>query len=256
MTKPIQIKNINIGSGIPKICVPLTASDGDALCIEAEKAAEAGADLIEWRADFFRGLKEENKVKNMAKNLADCVGGRPLLFTIRTDKEGGKAALTEEEYETICVWAAESKAVDLVDVEVFSGNRDSLIEKLHREGVFVVASSHDFEKTEPKDALIQRFLQMETTGADILKIAVMPLSFSDTAALMDATSAASERTTRPLISMSMGKTGMVSRVAGESFGSAVTFGTVGEASAPGQLPMEELRSVLGILHRPHISTIK
>ena len=252
MTEPIQIKNLCIGSGIPKICVPLTAAEEDALCVQAEKAAKAGADLIEWRADFFMGLKEKDKVIHMAEKLSKRLDGRPLLFTIRTDKEGGEVSLTEQEYETICLWAAESKAVDLVDVEVFSGNRSALIDKLHETGVRVVASSHDFAKTESKEALVQRFLSMEKTGADILKIAVMPQSFSDTITLMDATLLASAHTEKPLISMSMGSTGMVSRIAGESFGSAVTFGTVGEASAPGQLPIEELRNVLRLLHRPQI----
>ena len=40
--------------------------------------------------------------------------------------------------------------------------------------------------------------------------------------------------------MSMGKLGVISRICGEVFGSAVTFGTAGKASAPGQLPANQL----------------
>ena len=53
--------------------------------------------------------------------------------------------------------------------------------------------------------------------------------------------------TRPLITMSMGKSGGVSRVTGRLFGSAMTFGTVGQASAPGQIAIAKLREVMDIL---------
>ena len=38
MTKPIQIKNLTIGAGIPKICVPLTGTTREKICQEAEDA--------------------------------------------------------------------------------------------------------------------------------------------------------------------------------------------------------------------------
>ncbi|MGQ8591795.1 type I 3-dehydroquinate dehydratase [Klebsiella pneumoniae] len=53
--------------------------------------------------------------------------------------------------------------------------------------------------------------------------------------------------TRPLITMSMGKSGGVSRVTGRLFGSAMTFGTVGQASAPGQIAIAKLREVMDML---------
>lgn len=66
---------------------------------------------------------------------------------------------------------------------------------------------------------------------------------------MQATSDMAENfTEKPLISMAMGEEGMISRIAGENFGSCVTFGTVGEASAPGQLPLKELKRMMNALH--------
>ncbi|MBK4329426.1 type I 3-dehydroquinate dehydratase, partial [Enterobacter hormaechei] len=50
-----------------------------------------------------------------------------------------------------------------------------------------------------------------------------------------------------LITMSMGKSGGVSRVTGRLFGSAMTFGTVGQASAPGQIAIAKLREVMDTL---------
>ena len=46
MTKPIQIKNLTIGAGIPKICVPLTGTTEEKICQEAKDAKKAGADLV------------------------------------------------------------------------------------------------------------------------------------------------------------------------------------------------------------------
>ena len=48
--------------------------------------------------------------------------------------------------------------------------------------------------------------------------------------------------------MSMAGTGLISRISGEAFGSALTFGTAGKASAPGQMDAKELRQVLTLLH--------
>ena len=49
--------------------------------------------------------------------------------------------------------------------------------------------------------------------------------------------------------MSMAKAGVISRLAGEVFGSAATFGAVKKASAPGQISVNDLRTVLTILHQ-------
>ena len=44
--------------------------------------------------------------------------------------------------------------------------------------------------------------------------------------------------------MSMGQLGMISRVTGQLFGSALTFGSAQQASAPGQLSVQVLRNYL------------
>ena len=56
MTKPIQVKNIILGEGMPKICVPLTESKTEEICTQAVNAKTAGAELVEWRADFYCNL--------------------------------------------------------------------------------------------------------------------------------------------------------------------------------------------------------
>ena len=87
------------------------------------------------------------------------------------------------------------------------------------------------------------------SGADVAKLAVMPQSFQDVLNLLEETSHFHEQyPNRPVITMSMGAKGSISRVSGEFTGSCVTFGSGVAARAPGQLPMDELQEVLSILH--------
>ena len=90
---------------------------------------------------------------------------------------------------------------------------------------------------------------MDQMGADILKIAAMPQSRKDVLTLLSATEEMDRRTTKPLITMSMGPAGMISRLCGEVFGSALTFGAVGKVSAPGQIDAKDLAHVLNLIHQ-------
>ena len=86
-------------------------------------------------------------------------------------------------------------------------------------------------------------------GADIPKIAVMPQTKKDVLTLLSATEEmASDYADRPIITMSMAGTGVISRLCGEVFGSSMTFGAAGKASAPGQIGAEKLHQALQIVH--------
>ncbi|EPC9037185.1 type I 3-dehydroquinate dehydratase, partial [Shigella sonnei] len=113
-----------------------------------------------------------------------------------------------------------------------------------------VMSNHDFHKTPEAEEIIARLRKMQSFDADIPKIALMPQSTSDVLTLLTATLEMQEQyADRPIITMSMAKTGVISRLAGEVFGSAATFGAVKKASAPGQISVNDLRTVLTILHQ-------
>ena len=90
---------------------------------------------------------------------------------------------------------------------------------------------------------------MEQAGADIAKIAVMPKELRDVLTLLDATLSAHNTLQIPLISMSMGGYGSLSRLFGWVFGSSVSFAVGEKASAPGQVPIEQLNTVVDIVHR-------
>lgn len=257
MTKPIYIKNAVIGDGIPKICVPIMGENLETLCQEAEAAQKAGADLVEWRADFFEKIFYPDAVKEVLYSLGNILGSTPLIFTVRTKEEGGNLEISVNDYIEILKHVSDTKKADLIDVEFFRGTEKmtALTEELHKRQTLVISSSHDFSKTDKKEVLKERFLQMDQSGADILKMAVMPKEFEDVASIMQVTSEVAKTCTdKPLISMAMGTIGSISRIAGENFGSSVTFGCLGKASAPGQFPIEELRIMMEALHKKNMDT--
>ena len=250
--KTVQVRNITIGEGRPKICVPIVGQTKEDILLEAGTFERIPVDVVEWRVDWFEEVNHYESVENAAKQLRDILGETPILFTFRTAKEGGERAIEPDEYVELNEKIAKSGYVDLVDVEAFIG--DTYVEKVvktsHECGVKVIASNHDFRKTPPKAELISRMRKMQELGADIPKIAVMPQSTEDVLTLLSATEEMRRcYADRPVITMSMAGTGVVSRMCGEVFGSALTFGAAGKVSAPGQIDVEELRTVLGIIHK-------
>lgn len=251
MTKPVMVRNLKIGQGIPKICVPIVGTTEEEILAEAAKIAALPADVTEWRADWFEGVFDHLRVLGVLGELRTILGERPVLFTFRTSKEGGAREIEAPVYQALNQTAAESGLIDLLDTEVFSGDQvvREIIESAHRAGVRVIASNHDFKSTPPKEELIARMRHMQKLGADILKIAVMPQSPADVLELLSATEVMTRLYTQcPIITMSMSGTGLISRLAGEVFGSALTFGTAGKASAPGQMEAEGLKKILNVIH--------
>lgn len=247
----VRVRNIEIGAGIPKICVPIVGVTKEEIISEAKTFDSIPVDVVEWRVDWFEGVFQFDKVLDVLKDLRTALGDIPLLFTFRTSKEGGEKAIEPEAYAQLNIQAAQSGYVDLVDVEAFTG--DDIVTKIitaaHLAGVKVVASNHDFSKTPDKDTIVSRLRKMQDLGADIPKIAVMPQNKKDVLTLLSATEEmASEYADRPIITMSMAGTGVISRLCGEVFGSALTFGAAKKASAPGQMGVHDLSTVLSLLH--------
>lgn len=263
----IKINDLEIGTGRPKICIPLTEREQEAIFRQAGLAKASGAELVEWRADFFDQVQKTESVLEVLSGLHRILDGIPLLFTFRTAKEGGERNILWEQYEMLLKIVSESGFAELIDLEVFRGYDERLHQKKEwrvtdacnrrmldfieavRKKVVLVGSFHDFEKTPPNEEMLRRLLFMDRMGVDIPKLAVMPNEREDVLRLMEATSLAERLIMeKPLITMSMGTLGAVSRVSGETFGSSVTFGCLQKMSAPGQIEAGRLKEVLETLH--------
>ena len=246
--KILKIRNVTVGEGMPKIIAPIVGCNRDAILAEAEAIARAGADICEWRIDLFAAGDDAKAVIALARELRIPLGDMPLLITFRTANEGGAKAISPDAYADLLSEICTARAADMVDVEMFIATAPRAIACARENGVICVASNHDFAATPSEDEILRRLTCMADAGADIAKIAVMPGNATDVTTLLRATARAAQTLPCPLITMSMGRLGAVSRLAGETFGSACTFGSVGQTSAPGQMPVSELRRALQLLH--------
>ena len=239
----ITIRGCCIGAGRPKVILPIVARTEDDILREARRLSALKADCIEWRADWFSYALG-------ADRLRAALGEKLLLVTFRTKAEGGEVSLTRQQYADFCGTVCVSGCADLLDIEFFP-NREglpALIGQAHKAGVAVVCSSHDFHKTPSRTEMVTRLTAMQQAGADLPKLAVMPNSPSDVLELLAATAEMAEQHPEtPVITMSMGALGAVSRLCGETFGSAMTFANPGQASAPGQVALDVVNEVLDSL---------
>lgn len=246
----LTIKQVTFGEGIPKICVPITGSTREEILAAAEELRFIPCDVAEWRADYYEEVQQPALVMDLLAELRRILERKLLLFTFRTAKEGGQTALSPYDYLWLNQKAAESGLPDLIDMEYFSGSErvEAFVRFAHRNNCHVIVSSHDFEKTPPAAAMTSLLLSMQKTKADLVKLAVMPKNKQDILALLEATAAASSGSC-PVVTMSMGKDGLISRLAGEAFGSVMTFGCHQSVSAPGQPNALDLSIALQILHK-------
>lgn len=248
----IAIKNVIIGEGVPKIIVPIVESTKKAIIRKANSIKGIKIDVVEWRADFYDEVFNIREVLNTLEQLRTTLEDIPIIFTFRTKKEGGKKEISMEAYTALNKAVAQSRNVELIDVEILSGDEvvKENIRNIHETETLVVGSNHDFFKTPDKHEIVSRLRKAQDYGADIPKIAVMPQSTEDVLTLLAATNEMHTKyADRPLITMSMGPLGVISRLSGEVFGSSMTFGSVGAVSAPGQIPVDELATTLEILHK-------
>ena len=270
--------------GLSAVAVSLTGPSLAQARTQARSAVDAGADVLELRVDLLEeagalaapapldAATAAAQVLECLRGLREAIdttdgadAGSPVLLTCRTAAEGGRAQLDDAAYgallrsvlDGLTDWAPERRPA-AIDVEVQRGCLPQVCAQAHELGVDVVASFHDFEATPADEALEEVLARMAREGADLAKIAVWPTSADDVARLLGvcarATAGAGERSGLgvPVAAMSMGALGAVSRVA-PAFGSALTFAVVPDeqgqarASAPGQLPIQDVRRCLELL---------
>ncbi|MDO4262276.1 MAG: type I 3-dehydroquinate dehydratase [Eubacteriales bacterium] len=249
MKRTLELMCGTFGAGRPKICVPIVDREGEGILRSAERIARLPADLVEWRADFCGELLEERFLLEMLEGLRRRLGKKTILYTMRTKGEGGELSADADTYFRLNRAAAASGFAELVDVEAFfAGERTGReIRAIQEAGSRVIASFHNFDRTPGREEMVNRLLRMEELGADVAKLAVMPECPQDVLELLEATAEADRRLEIPVVTMSMGKLGAVSRVSGTLTGSAMTFASAGDVSAPGQIPIERMTEIMDVL---------
>lgn len=251
LPKHIQLGGKPIAGGkFPLICTPLVGRTFDRLIAELDEVLPKKPDVLEWRVDFFEDIGDATAVIAAATAIKNKAGKVPLLFTRRSVSEGGEN-ITLSEAQVISLYRAvcASNCIDLIDYEIAKGpaNIAQVRASACDNGVLLVLSFHNFSFTPGLETLTEQFLLADQLGADVAKVAVMPRDLDDLLTLLTATRQASKKLRIPLISMSMGPLGAITRVAGSVFGSAMSFAVGAASTAPGQLPIEDLNTALEIL---------
>jgi 3-dehydroquinate dehydratase-1 len=242
-----------IGEGNqPLICTPLVGKTREIILSELANVLTKQPDIIEWRADFFESIANTDEVIALANKMKEVAGDLPIIFTIRSIREGGQP-IPLSDSETIALNAAicTDTSIEYVDCEL--SNLPEHFQQLRKvsqaNNTKVIASFHNFGFTPSKDILNQKFTQAEQYGADVAKVAVMPQTLEDVITLFSVTLEAKNRLKIPVISMSMGGLGAVTRMFGGVFGSTVSFAVGQSSSAPGQVPIEDLNTVFHIVNK-------
>lgn len=245
MKETFSIKGIRIGEGKPLICVPIVETEGRDIIKAAEELSQTPVEMVEWRMDWFEEAVSREAVCRMAVELAEILERQILLCTFRSKRQGGEKEIAQENYKSLLLKLAQTRCADMIDVEVCElGEPGLLIRELQLSGTRVIASDHDFTRTPDTEILIEKLRYMKKLGADVAKLAVMPEQKTDVLRLLEATVQVREQEPEyPLITMAMGKNGVISRISGEVFGSCVTFGAAKKASAPGQMPWTALMDI-------------
>ncbi len=250
MQTDINIKGITIGSGQPVICLPVVSHTKEDIIKEITQYVDMGASMIEWRVDYFDELRDDKAVAEVLDRIKDRVKNTILLFTFRSKKQGGAISYEESGILHLNEIAAASGVVDIIDLEFFEAScATESIRQFQDLGVKVIASHHDFEKT-PDDEIVDMILRkMKQGGADIVKFAAYAKDELDVLRMLNQTALLKrEFPNLPIVTMTMGPKGSISRMCGEVFGSCITFGAGFGKSAPGQIPFDKLRQALSIVH--------
>lgn len=202
-----------------------------------KQATESQADWIEFRADFYQEVT--------SLEWATVVSKKPIIFTYRTLSQGGNGTLPTNELFTVLKKAIE--VFPIVDIEL-TFQEDLLKELLDLakdNGTQTILSLHDFEQTPSEEEILASFVKMENLGSDIAKIAVFPQAEEDVLRMISASQNYHKRpTAKPIISISMGDFGKITRLATYLTHSIATFASITTSSAQGQIPLLLTKEVL------------
>ena len=235
------------------ICVPIVGPSIEEILSQVQEAVQAKVDLIELRPDMWMKnshISEEayiSTIVNLVEEVHSKYEKMPMLFTWRTLAEGGDTSLTNENYYNLLQAIVNQNVVDAVDVELFAYTDviGQIIKEAHHQGIQTVMSYHNFHKTLDRDTLHLYAEQMISVGAEVIKFALMPTTNEDVLSVLQFTKELTERYPQlPRITMSMGKLGQMTRTCGHVFGNCLTFGTLGQASAPGQVEVAVLKQLV------------
>lgn len=260
--KPLEVGNLKLDLGRPKIAVPLTGTTQDDIIRQCKQLLEMPCDIIEWRADYYldeiedidRKLSTDEVHAEIIRILDDIdyiTDSKPVIFTVRSKSQGGRVSLSKEQVYDLNSLAAQSQLVKFVDVELFDDNNkvvrnviEDHVNDIHSFGCKVIMSFHDF-KSMPKSEEIFNIVEvMRDFGADISKVAAFAHNKKDAVNMIKCSNALTQGDKNPVILIGMGKNGLITRIIGGQYGSVITFASLEETTAHGQMDVKTVNRLL------------
>jgi 3-dehydroquinate dehydratase-1 len=249
----INVKGKIFGGEELLICLPLVSKNKESLIKDLKDIIDLNPDVIEWRIDFFDNLeiKENSELILAMKYMKEMTKEIPVIFTFRHINEGGNRNISQKDRIKIIEKALEIDLADLIDVEMmidqlFIEEVKTLTDKYKKE---LILSYHDFKKTPEEKEIINIIKKGEDLGASISKLAVMANSYGDVLKLLNATYESKlSKVEIPIITMAMGNYGKITRVFGGFFGVDMSFASGKGTSAPGQMPVVNVRKILELMN--------
>jgi len=244
--KTARIGSVMLGDGMPAICIPVLGATIEAIAQSAARAKAAQADLLELRMDSLSAMPTAQEAIAACNAAKESAPELPVLFTLRTKRDGGAGSEAPEAYEALLGAMIDSGACDAVDCELSVGAEafSRISAKARAAGVTMVGSSHEFGEIGDMQRAASWLLAQQELGADICKAAVMTKDSVEALEAALVFARVKEQLNIPMIGIAMGPAGVITRICGVCIGSCLTFGTAGEASAPGQIEAKRLRAAL------------
>ncbi len=213
-----------------KIAIPIFQAKKEDVIKVARDCIDKGADVLEFRIDALDNPNFED-IEEIIKEI-----NFPMIATNRISSEGGSFKGSEEERIDILLKCA--SLVDYVDIELQSD--DKYIKEIHDTGVTTIVSYHDFNKT-PEINEITYIVEKEHALGDIAKVAFMPQDLDDTLKILAILSHCEDT-----IAISMSDLGSYTRIMASKFNSPITFAAGRDVTAPGQIDIETMKSLLNM----------
>lgn len=250
--KPLIVKDVELDDGSFKICVPLTSRNEVSLMNDLLHLKGKVFDLIEWRADYYFAKHEDLENLNLKplRLIRKMFSDKPLIVTFRDISEGGQSAIDQIKLLEFRKNVIDSGIADIIDIELMNFKMsggvhaqihkeyEGLLERAKEKGIKVILSFHDFNHSPEVQEMIECLSLQEQFGADVAKIAYFAKNQADANNLMEASKVAAQRLTIPHIAIAMGEEGVITRYSKHLSSSAVTYASIGESSAPGQLSLD------------------
>ena len=230
MATGLRIGSVELGVR-PCVAVPFADRTTRA---EVLALARRGLDVAELRVDHFARFDPAHVLAQL-----DVFAGVPVLATIRSAAEGG--GWQRPEAERLALFRALIPRVDAVDVELASEIARDVVGAARGAGKLAITSFHDFAKTPGDGALADVVALGRALGADVVKIATAVAGPGDVRSLARLLVSTEDI---GLIAIGMGDRAVATRLLFPALGSLLTYAHAGAATAPGQIPLDEMPSLL------------